>query len=547
MASSQTLTRWVWARWGGSPQRAVLSVVTVGIAGAMALPLLVTLWRGATAGGEMWSTLWQARLIPLFAHTLALAGAVTLGALCVGVLLAWLIERTDLPGRKIFGPLLTATLVIPCYLIAIWHVSFWGPGGLLARIAGTLFGGSVSVPTIYGFPGAWLILVIATYPYVYTLARAALRALDPQLEEAARSLGAHRLTVFFRIALPLLAPALAAGGLLTALYVLSDYGVVATLRYETFTTAIYKHLAGRYDQAPAAALSTVLIALTVILLLVQQRLWGRGRHYYKASARALPLVPLGGWSRVAALGFVGLVLVLGLLLPAGVSLYWLIEGWLHPTPSAVLWGTSFADLVRYAGNSLFSAAAAATLALALAWPLAYRAVRYGQHGIARIAQAGQALPGVLIALAVAFVLHRFVPVLYFTVWALILAYVIRFFSHALQAAESGLARVPVRLEEAARSLGHRTMSVWRRVTLPLVAPSLAAGWTLIFLNALRELPATLLLRPPGFDTLPVRLWIAAGEGFYAHAAAPALMLIVLSLPMLYLLRAGDTPEVRYGE
>jgi iron(III) transport system permease protein len=258
-------------------------------------------------------------------------------------------------------------------------------------------------------------------------------------------------------------------------------------------------------------------------------------------------VPLRGWSRLTALGLVALVLVLGLLLPAGVSLYWLLDGWLHPRPSAVLWGTSLADLMRYAGNSLFSAATAATLALALAWPLAYRAVRYGQHGIARIAQAGQALPGVLIALAVAFVLHRFVPALYFTVWALIFAYVVRFFSHALQAAESGLARVPVRLEEAARSLGHSILSVWRRVTLPLVAPSLAAGWTLIFLNALRELPATLLLRPPGFDTLPVRLWIAAGEGFYAQAAAPALMLIVLSLPMLYLLRVGDTPEVRYGE
>ncbi len=531
---------------GGSPQQAALSVLTVSIAGAMALPLIVTLWRGATAGGEIWSTLWQARMIPLLVNTLALAGAVTLGALCLGVLLAWLMERTDLPGRKIFGPLLTATLVIPCYLIAIWHVSFWGPGGLLARLLERL-GVTVSVPTIYGFVGAWLILVIATYPYVYTLARAALRTLDPQLEEAARSLGAHRLKVFFRVTLPLLAPALAAGGLLVALYVLSDYGVVATLRYETFTTAIYKQLAGRYDQTPAAVLSTVLIVLTLILLLVQQRLWGRGRHYYKASQRALPLVRLGVGGRWAALGVVWLVLMLGLLLPAGVSLYWLLDGWLHPRPSAVLWGTSLPDLIRHAGNSLFSAAAAATLALALAWPLAYRAVRSGHHGIARIAQAGQALPGVLIALAIAFVLHRFAPALYFTVWALIFAYVVRFFSHALQAAESGLSRVPVRLEEAARSLGHRTISVWRRVTLPLVAPSLAAGWTLIFLNALRELPATLLLRPPGFDTLPVRLWIAAGEGFYPQAASPALMLIVLSLPMLYLLRVGNTPEVRYGE
>lgn len=511
----------------------------------MALPLGVTLWRGVSADLTLWTTLWHARLLPLLGNTLALASAVTMGSLVLGVLLAWLIERTDLPGRKIFGPLLTATLVIPCYLIAIWHVSFWGPGGLLERALETLFGVSLAVPTIYGFLGAWLILVIATYPYVYTLARAALRSLDPQLEEAARSLGAHRLKIFLKITLPLLAPALSAGGLLTAVYVLADYGVVAALRYETFTTAIYKQLAGRYDQAPAAVLSTVLILLTVILLVIQQRLWGRGRHYYKASRRALPLVRLR--SRWVAVSVVGLVLFLGLLLPVGVSLYWWLGGLTRPQPTAALWGTSWGDLVRYAGNSLFSAAVAATVALVLAWPLAYRAVRYEVRGLARLAQAGQALPGVLIALALAFLLHRFVPSLYFTVWALIFAYVIRFFSHALQAAEAGLARVPVRLEEAARSLGHSTGSVWRRVTLPLVAPSLAAGWTLVFLNALRELPATLLLRPPGFDTLPVRLWIAAGEGFYAHAAAPALLLVLLSLPMLAVLRVGDRPEVRHGD
>jgi len=550
MASHQVLVTRVHRRRGelSSPQRALLALTAFCIAAAMALPLVVTLWRGVSADLALWATLWQARLLPLLGNTLALAGAVTAGALVVGMLLAWLVERTDLPGRKILGPLLVATLVIPCYLIAIWHISFWGPGGLLARAIEALFGASVRVPPIYGFLGAWLILVIATYPYVYTLARAALRALDPQLEEAARSLGAHRLKIFLKVTLPLLAPALAAGGLLTAVYVLSDYGVVAALRYETFTTAIYKQLAGRYDQAPAAVLSTVLIALTVMLLLIQQRLWGRGRHYYRGGAqRSLPPVRLSLWGRWAAVGFVGLVLLLGLMLPVGVSLYWWLEGLARPNPTAVLWGTSLADLVRYAGNSLLLAATAATLALVLAWPIAYRAVRFDKHGLTRFAQAGQALPGVLIALAVALVLHRFVPALYFTVWALIFAYVIRFFSHALQAAESGLARVPVRLEEAARSLGHATVSVWRRVTFPLVAPSLAAGWTLIFLNALRELPATLLLRPPGFDTLPVRLWIAAGEGFYAQAAAPALVLIVLSLPMLYLLRVGDRPDLRHGD
>ncbi len=544
MASSRTLVRRAWARWVGlgSIQRAVLSLIVLGVAWAIALPFIITLWRGITAGTEIWSSLWHARLVPLLVSTLLLTGAVTVGALVLGGSLAWLIERTDLPGRRWLGPMLAAPLVMPCYVIAIWHVSFWGPGGVLSRLL-ELFGVSVHVPTLYGFFGAWLILVIGTYPYVYMLTRAALRSLDVQLEEAARSLGVRRWHIVTRVTLPLLAPALAAGGLLAAVYVLSDYGAVATLRYETFTTAIYKQLAGRYDQAPAAAMSTVLIALTVLLLVAQQRLWGRGRHYYKASPRPLPLVPLRSWKRWAALGFLVLCVILGVLLPGGVSLYWLLEGVVHPQPMAAFWGTSLADLGSYAWNSLVSASAAATGALFLAWPLAYRAVRYNARGLARLSQAGQALPGVLIALAIALVLHRFVPFLYFTVWALIIAYIVRFFAVALQATEAGLARVPVRLEEAARSLGCSSVGVWWRLTLPLVRPSLIAGWTLVFLNALRELPATLLLRPPGFDTLPVRFWIAAGEGFYAQAAAPALLLMVLSLPLFFL---GHQLEVHRG-
>lgn len=542
------LSNLLWGHVATCPyaRRVFLFVPAALIAIAIALPLLYTLWQGALAGPQVWARLWQARLPLLLWNTLALAAAVTAGALALGLLLAWLMERTDLPGRRWLGPSLTATLVIPCYLIAIWHVSFWGPGGLLARSLEFLVGSPVSVPSIYGFVGAWLILVIATYPYVYTIACAALRSLDPQLEEAARSLGIHRLKLFTRVTLPLLTPALAAGGLLAAVYVLADFGVMATLRYETFTTAIYNQLTGRYDQATAAALSTVLIAFTVVFLFIQNRLWGRGRHYYRASTRTLNPAKLGR-GKLPALIFVSIVLFLGLILPAGVSLYWLLAGLLRPTPTAILWGTSLADLLRYAGQSLFSAGAAATLAIGLAWPLAYRAVRYGQRGLSWTAQAGQALPGVLIALALAFWLHRFVPGLYFTVGALILAYAIRFFSQALQSTEAGLARVPVRLEEAARSLGSSTPKIWRRITLPLIAPSVAAGWTLIFLNALRELPATLLLRPPGFDTLPVRLWITAGEGFYAQAAAPALLLMILSLPLLYLLRVGAKPEVRNAD
>ncbi len=527
-----------------APRRVLLWLAAAPIAVFIALPLFYTLFQGLSVEFSFWARL--ARLPLLIGNTLVLTVTVTAGALALGTLLAWLVERTDLPGRRWLAPLLTATLVIPCYLIAIWHVSFWGPSGLLERGLAVIFGASVSVPSIYGFFGAWLILVIATYPYVYTLARAAWRSLDPHMEEAARSLGIHGWGLLRRVTLPLLRPALAAGALLAAVYTLADYGVVATLRYDTFTVAIYNQLTGRYDLAGAAALSLLLILATLALLLWQRRAWGRGRHYYKASLRRVAPVPLKQW-KWPALFLVIVVLCLGLLLPLLVSLYWLLDGWLHPKAPGLLWGTALSDLLHYAQNSLLSAGAAAIIALILAWPLAYGAVRYEARGLAWLAQAGQALPGVLIALALALLLHRLLPALYFTVWALILAYVIRFFPQALQASEAGLARFPLRLEEAARSLGSSTLQIWRRLTLPLVAPSLVAGGTLVALNALRELPATLLLRPPGFDTLPVRLWIAASEGFYAQAAAPALLLILLSLPILYFLKTGEKLEVPHAD
>jgi len=517
----------------------------------MAAPLVYLLYQGLSVAPGVWERLWRLRLPGLLLSTLALAGTVSLGALSLGLLLAWLMERTDLPGRKLLKPLLLSPLVIPCYLVAIGYAAFFGVGGLLEKALRAIFNNwQPFIPDLYGFGGAALVLTLATYPYVYVLARAALGRLDPTLEEAARCLGVGRWRIFWRVTLPLLSPALSAGGLLCALYALSDFGVVTTLRYPTFVAAIYQQLTGRYDQASAAALSTALIALTLLLLWAQGLVWGRRRYTpEKLSGRPRPPVRLGLW-RWPALAMVFLILGGGLLLPLSVLGYWLVEGWLFnfnivAGPTAPIWGTGAAALVRYTLHSFTASAVAATLAVLLALPLAYWTVRHRDlagQGLAWAAQAGQALPGVLIALALAFILYRFVPALYFTAAAVVLAYLVRFFPQALQAIRAGLAQVPARLEEGARLLGYRPVRAFCKVTLPLLWPTLGAGWTLVFLNALRELPATLLLRPAGFDTLPVRVWIAAGEGFYAQAAPAALLLIGLSLPLLFLLQreAGGT-------
>jgi len=229
----------------------------------------------------------------------------------------------------------------------------------------------------------------------------------------------------------------------------------------------------------------------------------------------------------------------------GVLFYWLMEGRLFPQATSSLWGTEGIVLLRYFGNSLMVSAAAASLAVLLAIPLAYGSVRRRgrwSRGWAWLSQAGQALPGVLIALGFLFMITRFIPVLYATAAAVVLAYLVRFFPQALQAIRSGLAQVPAHLEEGARLLGRSPLGAFAHVTLPLLRPALLGGWTLVFLSALRELPATLLLRPAGFETLPVRIWTAASEGFYAQAAPAALLLVGLSIPLLIWLHREGGPE-----
>lgn len=520
-----------------------LSLPSVLIALAMASPLVYLLYQGIGVAPDVWVRLLNTRVPVLLVNTLTLMGLVTLGALTLGLLLAWLIERTDLPARKFFQALLVAPLTIPCYLVAICYVAFFGANGLLEKVLQAA-GWNIQIPNIYGLGGAAFALILATYPYVYVITRAALQRLDPTLMDAARVCGAGRVRVVLRVLLPLLVPSLSAGAVLAALYTLSDFGVVTTLRYQTFVAAIYQQLTGRYDPSSAAALGTLLVLLTLLVLWGQGRVWGPRRFVSdKPSGRPISPIRLRYW-RVPALGFVVLVLSAGLLLPVGVLAYWLINGWLgSQTNNVALWGTSGSALLQYLKNSFIVSAAAASVSILLAVPLAYAAVRHRDRWSrvwTWVSQAGQALPGVLIALGLLFLVLRFLPGLYATVVLVILAYVVRFFPQALQALSSGLAQIPVRLEEGARLLGHHPLRAFLHVTLPLLRPAWVGGWILVFLSALRELPATLLLRPAGFDTLPIRIWTAASEGFYAQAAPAALLLVALSIPLLVWLYRGSS-------
>ena len=508
-----------------------LALPALAVAALVNLPLV---YLGVRAAGRGLAGWWQAVASPgtlaLVGRTLGLAAGAVALAVAVAVPLAWLVVRTDLPGRRFWGVAAALPLVFPSYVSAFALVAVLGPRGALQGWLEPL--GFARLPElVYGYGGAVAALGLFTYPYVYLLAAAALARVDPGLEESSISLGHGRWATFFRVVLPQLRPAIYGGGLLVALYALADFGAVTILRFPTFTVAIYNAYRGLFDRTEAAALGTVLVALTFLLLAVEALAARRLRPLPARSARPAPPVPLGRW-RAAATAFVAAVAAVTLALPLGVIASWAAR--------AVARG-GLGDLAAVgatAAASLGVAAAAALAAVAAAVPVAAWAWRHPgrlARVTERLASSGYALPGLVIALALVFFATRWARPIYQTLALLVFAYVVRFLPEALAAVRSALAGVPPRLEEAGRSLGRSPAAVLATVTLPLLRPGLAAGAGLVFLTTLKELPATLILRPIGFDTLAIEVWTAAAEGIYSQAALPALALVAVSaLPVYWL-------------
>jgi iron(III) transport system permease protein len=507
----------------------------------VAVPLIYLFVRAAGAEADAWQRLFQTRIWKLFGNTLLLVFAVTSGALVTGVSMAWFTERTDVPGRNILRWLLAMPLAIPAYIGAIVHLALLRPrGGYVPQLLEQIFGQPVTTPSPFGFFGAAFILTLFTYPYVYLLSGAAFRSLHASLEEAARTFGRTPLQTLFQVTLPALRPGLTAGALLVALDILAEYGTVALLRYETFSSAIFVQLSGRYDRSAASILSCILVTMAILFLWGELRLQGRARFtQLESNWRPAPITPLGRW-RIPAFLLVFGVVSASLLLPAGVLLTWSIQAFLDPETMSAVFRTGSQGFGSYVWNSLWSSGLAAVIAVLMSLPVALLAVRYPNpftKFISRLCQVGYALPGVVIALSLVLLVNRILPFLYATPFVVVIAYVLRHMPQAVRASESALKQLSPSLEEASRTLGRTSLQTILQVTIPLILPGLLAGGSLVFLTSLKELPATLLLRPAGFDTLAVRVWTWAGEGFYLQAAPAAFILILASaLPLYFLLR-----------
>ncbi|MFJ2594102.1 ABC transporter permease [Streptomyces erythrochromogenes] len=458
-----------------------------------------------------WDVIADERTAQLLGRSVGLAAVVVTASLLLGVSLAWLTVRTALPGARAWSVLVTLPLAVPSYVAAFaWLSAF---------------------PGLEGFTGAALALTLVSFPYVYLPVTAALRGTDPAQEEVSRSLGHGPLRTFLRVTLPQLRPAAAGGSVLVALYVFSDFGAVSLMRYDTFTRGIYTSYRASFDRTPAAALSVVLVVMTILLVAAEARTRGRAGHARTGTGTARPAVPLplGRW-RGPALVWCTAVTAVAVLTPLATLAYWLAVG------NSATWDP--ARLLDTAGTTLGVAAAGAALTTLLALPVGVIAARYRSRTASLLEQsayAGHALPGITVALSLVFFAVRYAEPVYQELPLLVCAYAVLFLPVAVAGTRAAVLQSPPLLEDVARSLGRSPLKVLREVTVPLAAPGVLAGAALTFVVCMKELPATLLLRPTGMDTLATRLWTETGTGSFAAAAPYAAALILLAAVPSYLL------------
>jgi iron(III) transport system permease protein len=546
------------ARGQGDPHLGRAVALAAFCGALVALPVLGVFgsFRELTAALDTLQHL-AATVIPsALVETGVLAAGVGVGVTALGASTAWVVATCEFPGRRVFEWALLLPLAMPAYIVAYAYTDYLQFSGPLQSALRAAFGwqhGDYWFPEIRSITGAAFVFTVVLYPYVYLLARTAFLARTAAMIDAARSLGLSPWQTWWRVNLPLARPAIAAGVLLALMETIADYGASAYFGLQTFTTAIYRAWFSLGDRAAASQLASVLLLLVLVLFYVEHRARGRARFFTPtASQRPAPRSQLSGARAAGALALCTAPVVLGFALPLALLVRLLLPAW------------QTLDWARYGswvGNTLAIGAAAAVLVLAAVLALAYtaRSVTQGRAALlvraaVKLMSLGYAVPGAVIAVGVLIPLAALDnrlnaalaaafgagPGLLLTgsVFALLYGYLVRYFAVGYQSVESGLARITPAMDASARSLGSSSLDTFARVHLPILRPSVLAAALLVFVDVMKELPATLVLRPFNFDTLAVIAYQMASDERLGEAALPALTIVAAGVvPVALLSRA----------
>lgn len=529
------------------------------IAGLVILPIALLVARLATPNLALWEHLLNTSLLPMLWNTLVLVACVGIGTTLIGASAAWLVTAYQFPGRAWFDRGFLLPLAVPTFVMGFVFMGIFDYAGPVQSLLRDVFGSSRWFPSIRSWWGVALVMTLVLYPYVYMLARAAFRDQAASTFEAAQMLGYSRTRTFFRLVLPLARPALAAGAILAMMEALTDYGAVRFFSYPTLSEGIVRIWEGRMDREGAIQVAALLVLVALGMIYLERHLRGQARFYQQGSSRGrrIQRVLLTGYKKWLAVAACTLLIFAAFVMPVYQLIVWSV-GELSAPSVGMATPEIFA---QYVGNSVTLAGGGAFAVTFLSVLVAHGVRRSGSKAnraarrVARLVTLGYAMPGAVVAVGV---LTMLAPVdhalndlaeslngqsigLIFTgsMTGLIYAYVVRFMAVGFNSVDSSLEKITPSMEDAARTMGASSLRVLWRIHLPLVSSGIAAGALLVFVDIMKELPATLMMRPFGMDTLALWAYFLAAEAFWEAAAVPSLAILAVGLlPVVLLMRVG---------
>lgn len=489
---------------------------------------------------DTWRQLWEGPLPDMLWTTAALLVLVGGGTIALGTGLAWLTTAYEFRGRRTFTWALMLPLAMPAYILGFVFLALFDYAGPVQTAMRSVFGSNVWFPDVTSVGGVAIVMCLSLYPYVYILARSAMREQTPATYEAARMLGDSRRAALLRVVLPMARPSLAAGSALVMMETLTDFATVQYFNVETVSVGIYQVWRGMFDRETAVELAALVLLIALVVIGVERLLRGPARFHQRGAPRDIERVALFGWRKVLAVGACWAVLGAAILIPIAQLLYWLFT-----SPAVV---TDMSRGLEYLSNSLGLALAAAVGAVFFALLAAGGARFSGRSFVRRAAHlvtVGYAVPGPVVAIGVLVMIGWVVSgaasnpagLVLASLTGLVYAYVVRFMALAYGSVDASLEKITPSTVDAAHTLGANPSRVMRQVYFPMAGAGAAAGAVLVAIDVLKELPIVLLIRPFGFTTASVWVWELASESRWAAAAIPALLIVVTAMiPIAFYLR-----------
>ena len=546
-----------------SVRRLWWSVVPGLIAALVAVPMILLVGRLINPTGEVWAQLWSTILPEMIRNTLVLMLGVGVITFALGSGLAWLVTAYRFPGSRVFDWALILPLAMPTYVMGFVYMATFDFAGPVQTTLRSWFGSGLVLPNIRSGGGAIMVMGLTLYPYVYFLARAAFREQSSSTFDAARAMGYSRFQTFLKLVLPLARPSLVAGVTLALLEAMTDFATVRFFNFRTMSEGVVYVWQGMMNRDAAIELSAVFLLFVLAVMIVERVLRGRSRYYQPGRrTRQIARVELAGWRRWAATAICTAIFVAAFALPAVRLILWTLGDLTQAATASALKTVYAAYVLRTLALATTAALVAVLLALVLAQGARFSRGQMGRV-MRRLATMGYALPGAVIAAgalitvaaidrAVAGVsqtLFGISPGLLLTgsIAGLLYAYVVRFMAVAYNSVESSMDKVTPHMEMAAQTLGASPARIMWRVHLPLVKVGMAAGAALVFVDVMKELPATILLAPFGMETLSMWTYMLAAESLWESAALPSLTIVLVGvIPVVLLMRVGrmTTAEAR---